>query len=272
MNRAGECPLLMCCDRPFVLNYSFCSPFHSQLRIASQRFQVHLHSAVDDPCVDCHFGHLDTEETATRHLIPLVDSVSRSSTPNGTTRDRHGGSIRSKEQKWQDFKSDMKSLRSAMLSGDAQSGAQSTAEVPSLRAGQPESAVPQRAYIDRAKMRRQAHGSPLPQRPSTNQSHRRISPVPEARSAAPTYGIGQALLNKMTKPVPSNHDNATSKTATRLGTVVEVRTSGVTGAGIGSGRLIQSVEEIALRNAQPGSQLQDKRQQRWTAALARGDG
>lgn len=96
-------------------------------------------------------------------------------------------------------------------------------------------------YIDRAKMRRSAYGA------SRVSSSRPASPPPSLPApthtlpVAPSYGPGAILYSKMGMSAAASHPEDT----TRMGKVIEVRTTSTAGAGIGSGGMVRGVENVA---------------------------
>ena len=174
---------------------------------------VHLHGRTP-PCIDCSEAHDGS------NLVPLTTTQPEGSGISETDKAATSyadNRAKTKDEKWQDYKSDLKSLRASLLAGtdggQARGGHTSgggkrrrkdrAADSALEESGQPVSegegkASPEPQYLDRAKARRKVHGSSTPQpflRAPTVSAGPTISapPVP----LPPSYGPGQALFAKM---------------------------------------------------------------------------
>lgn len=234
----------------------------SQIRVATQRFHVHLHPNLL-PCASC------TEQIEPHsNLIPLETmpstetAVDQSIGMVNAKKNNNPGAefMATKEDKKLGHKRDMKALRERMLvasaanpvngAGGGMAKKQKTAggtEIAELENGRTSEAGDEGktpsapAYIDRAKMRRSAYGA------SPFISSRPPSPPPflplltHAPPAAPSYGPGALLYSKMTAAPSALHPDD----HTRMGKVIEVRTTSTAGAGIGSGSMMKGVENVS---------------------------
>lgn len=187
----------------------------STIKIANQRFVVHLHGH-SPPCLDCseaHDGSNLVPLTTTQPAGSTITEIEKAATSYADNR------AKTKDEKWQDYKSDLKSLKASLLAGAgggqglgqgrgvhtsgggkrkdrasdlvAEGSGQSFSEGEGKASQKPQ-------YLDRAKARRKVHGPSMPHPPlrtSTISAGPTISapPVP----VPPSYGPGQALFAKM---------------------------------------------------------------------------
>lgn len=184
---------------------------NSTIKIANQRFVVHLHGQAP-PCIDCSEAHDGSNLVPLTSTQPAGSAVSETEKAATSYADNRA---KTKDEKWQDYKSDLKSLKASLLASadggqgrgmHASGGGKRKAHAPGSVAegsGQPISegrgkASPEAQYLDRAKARRRVHGPSMPTpflRTPTISAGPTISapPVP----VPPSYGPGQALFAKM---------------------------------------------------------------------------
>lgn len=235
----------------------FCSAFpaipsNSTLKIANQRFIVHLHS--DISCEAC------SELEDRSNLVPLLEQLPvKANQAQSVQEESPQQKTRTKDEKWKDYKSDMKSLRANLLSRPIASGSASSSR-PAIRDVSPSTtpAVEESRpvqYIDRAKLRRTTYGS---SQPLSDAQPARRSTALEAKPVAtvePSYGMGQALFAKM-----SRHEQD-EEGQRQMGSIIEVKTTDRKGAGLGSGTMRKGVDEVANQSTDWKGAARDRRWQ-----------
>ncbi|KAK9899932.1 hypothetical protein P389DRAFT_207527 [Cystobasidium minutum MCA 4210] len=192
------------------------------IKVANQRFIVHLHGPGDITCESCSVN----EDRS--NLIPLLESEGGTSRSQGildstistghTPMNEHEAKTFTKEEKRQNFRSNMQSLRKNLLTGGGSSSSSRSAPQLAKRyrtqdTSRPESVnnsgddsnlsasevEQQPRYVDRAKLRRSIHppqhGLSDADPPHLSKRSKVVSPP--ARPIEPSYGPGAALFQKM---------------------------------------------------------------------------
>lgn len=191
-------------------------------------------------------------------MVPLLSLQTAKATVSTASDAPMPQTTRTKDEKWMDYKNDMKSLRANLLSRPIAStsgtaGRQSRDRSPPSGSDQASIAAPMQ-YIDRAKLRRTTYGGSQPL--SDAQPARMF--MPEAKPAAPaeaSYGPGQAMFARMAS---SRQDDGDQR---KMGSVIELKTAGMNGAGLGSGAMRTGVEQIASGSVDWKSTARDRRWQ-----------
>ena len=174
---------------------------------------VHLHGRTP-PCIDCSEAHDGS------NLVPLTTTQPEGSGISETDKAATSyadNRAKTKDEKWQDYKSDLRSLKASLLAGagggqgqgrgvHASGGGKRKDRAPdSFAEGSGQSisdgegkVSPEPQYLDRAKARRKVHGPMMPQ-PSLRAPAISAGPTISAPPVPvpPSYGPGQALFAKM---------------------------------------------------------------------------
>lgn len=194
-------------------------------------------------------------------MVPLLAMQPAKSSAGPAEQTALPQKTRTKDEKWKDYKTDMKSLRANLLARPVASGSGTSGRARDIspRAGLDVNADTRIIqYIDRAKLRRTTYGASVPL--SDAQPPR--LPMPEAMAAArvePSYGPGQSLFAKMTGSVSGGETDAAK--GRRMGSVIEVKTTDRRGAGLGSGAMRTGVEQVANAQTDWRSAARDRRWQ-----------
>lgn len=291
--------LMLMCRSPlsfFITN--------STIKIANQRFIVHLHPPEEGN--DCEICSVKEDRS---NLVPLLEDTSAlktaSSVPSNSQVQYHApmdektAKTFTKEEKRENFKSNMQSLRKSLLSGGPASSTSSRQTTPKATSNQAASSIHSQAglsasedsspsvesprYVDRAKLRRSIHppqhGLSDADPPHHHQGKRSRFSSPSQNApppkTEPSYGPGAALFQKMMTgnetTVPSEKIagtadstaiNVPSRKEVKLGKIIEVRTMAERSAGLGSGMVRQGVEQ----HANPMDWRDAARQRRWKEA------
>lgn len=203
---------------------------YSTVKVANQRFIVHLHGAEEGgTCKACHVN----EDRS--NVLPLLEDASAGSTAASTSTQSFGtGSSMnhapmdektaktfSKEEKRQNFRTNMQSLRKNLLASGGGGGGGAAPRSSNPKVQEPTTRNPSATtsgddsstatldeaprYVDRAKLRRSIHppqhGLSDADPPHSSKRSRLSSPSSHAigptAPAEPSYGPGAALFQKM---------------------------------------------------------------------------
>ena len=197
---------------------------------------------------------------------------------------------RSKEQKVVDHKKNMQTLRADLLSKPTQPMpriAAFDAAVASPAIAMPEAPLATNhasLYVDRAKLRRSLYPSSYglsdaqPPSDETNSLQTASRNPQKLGRVEPNYGMGSSLYARMasfpSSPPQDNDEYAHISKKIRsercMGQVIDVVTTSVKGAGVGSD-MIRGVETYNIRGSD-GDWKDKGKERRWRESVARGSG